>query len=73
MEIDKELKSGCELVLQIHDELLFECNGSTNSPQVKEAAAMIKDKMENAFRLSVPIVVEVKVGLNWAEMERIDD
>ncbi len=57
--------SSCQLILQVHDELLFEC--SENS--VREVAVMVKDKMENALKLSVPVVVDLKVGPNWGEME----
>ncbi len=57
----------CILILQVHDELLFECNENS----VKEIAKMVKDKMENALKLSVPIVVDLKVGTNWGEMEKL--
>ncbi len=30
---------------------------------------MVKDKMENALKLSVPVVVDLKIGQNWGEME----
>lgn len=81
VEIDKELKMengelknntnfqfstfNCQLILQVHDELLFECDPKT----VEETAKMVKDKMENALKLSVPVVVDFKVGPNWGEMK----
>lgn len=69
VEIDKELGDGeCKLILQVHDELLFECDGSASSPQVLEIAKMVKDKMENALKLSIPVKVDLKVGPNWGEM-----
>lgn len=66
IEIDKELddRQDCKLILQIHDELLFECEKDS----VKKTAAMVKEKMENALKLSVPVVVDLKTGLNWGEM-----
>ncbi|MBI2011239.1 hypothetical protein HYS91_00575 [Candidatus Daviesbacteria bacterium] len=74
--------SSCQMILQVHDELLFECDGSTSpsavssgpncSPQVQKAAKMIREKMENALALSVPVVVDLKVGPNWGEMEKLD-
>jgi len=51
--------------LQVHDELLFECDPKL----VKEIAKMVKEKMENALKLSVPVVVDLKVGPNWGEMK----
>jgi DNA polymerase-1 len=34
-------------------------------------AKFVKRQMESVFRLKVPLVVEIKVGDNWGEMERI--
>ncbi len=82
VEIDRELTGNrqqstedyrlspdaCILILQVHDELLFECNGNS----VLEDAKMIKDKMENALPLSIPVVVDLKVGPNWADMKPVE-
>ncbi len=65
--IKSGMTEGCSLVLQIHDELLFECNPK----QVEEIAKMVKEKMENALKLSVPVVVDLKTGPNWGEMEKL--
>ncbi|MBI4039171.1 hypothetical protein HY384_04420 [Candidatus Daviesbacteria bacterium] len=65
VEIDKELT--VNLILQVHDELLFECDPKA----VREVAKMIKDKMENSLKLSVPVVVDLKIGPNWGEMKPI--
>ncbi len=54
----------CQLILQVHDELLFECDPKS----VKEVAQMVKEKMEKALKLDVPVVVDLKVGPNWGEM-----
>ncbi|OGE26094.1 hypothetical protein A3C26_00045 [Candidatus Daviesbacteria bacterium RIFCSPHIGHO2_02_FULL_39_12] len=67
VEIDKEIQNCC-MILQVHDELLFECDPKS----VEETARMVKDKMENALILSVPVVVDLKVGKNWGEMELVD-
>ncbi len=85
VEIDKELGGGegrdvdgkkttrhapravCQMILQVHDELLFECNPN----EVEETAKMVKDKMEHALELSVPVIAEVKAGKNWGEMEKL--
>ena len=50
------------MVLQIHDELLFEAP----LEEVQPAVALIKHVMENAVKLSVPLVVDVGVGDTWA-------
>ncbi len=68
VDIDKLLKGeDCKMILQVHDELLFECTPKS----VKEIAKMVKDKMENALKLSVPVIVDLKMGKNWGEMTAI--
>ena len=52
------------LLLQVHDELLFEVKESS----VKNIADKIKNLMENAHKFDVPLTVDVKCGNNWAEM-----
>jgi len=53
------------LLIQIHDELLFEVKESL----VKNIADKIKDIMENVHKFDVPLVVDVKSGNNWSDME----
>jgi DNA polymerase I len=53
----------CEMLLQIHDELLFEIPEHA----VDEIAPWIKDTMEQVWSLEVPLTVEVGQGQNWAE------
>lgn len=55
----------CRMILQVHDELLFECKPG----DVEETAKMVKDKMENALKLDVPVLVDLKSGRSWGEME----
>jgi DNA polymerase-1 len=78
IEIDKSLESrvsksakpyksqgqSCQMILQVHDELLFECEPS----DLKETAKLIKEKMESVISLKVPVVVDLKSGKNWGEM-----
>lgn len=52
-------------LLTIHDELLFEVKNDI----IEKVKADIADIMENAFKLSVPLKVPVKVGKNWGEMK----
>lgn len=53
-----------EMVLQVHDELVFEVKES----QAEPAAALIQKLMEGVYELRVPLKVEVKIGRNWSEI-----
>lgn len=55
----------CKLLLQVHDELVFEIK----TDLVKKLAPQIKEIMESVYKLDVPIVVDVKHGQNWKDME----
>lgn len=50
------------MVLQIHDELLFE----VPEAESEQAMKIIKKTMENAVHLSIPLPVDIKSGKNWA-------
>ncbi|OGY65703.1 MAG: hypothetical protein A3A16_03750 [Candidatus Harrisonbacteria bacterium RIFCSPLOWO2_01_FULL_44_18] len=52
------------LLLSIHDELLFEISNDI----LKEAIALIKNEMESAYKLAIPLKVEAAYGENWAEL-----
>lgn len=52
------------MLLQVHDELVFEAPEA----EVEAVSVVIKEIMESAFSLSVPLLAEVKVGDNWEEM-----
>jgi DNA polymerase-1 len=54
-------------VLQVHDELVVEAP----EPEVKTLAPLLREVMSNAFRLAVPLKVDVEVGHNWLEMEGV--
>jgi len=54
-----------KLLLQIHDELLFE----VKEEKIDEVVLKIKEIMENVVKLEAPLRVEVKMGDNWGEME----
>ena len=49
------------MILQIHDELLFE----SPKDEISELEKMIKDKMVNAMPLEVPLVVDCGQGISW--------
>lgn len=56
-----------KMILQVHDELVFE----VPEADVPAVAKFVQREMEQAVKLSVPIVVDVKVGENWGEMEEV--
>jgi len=59
---DRE-EPGLLMVLQIHDELLFECPRN----ELERLLPRIKATMENTVRLKVPLVVDIGTGRNWLE------
>jgi len=69
INIAKELTGAadCRMLLQVHDELLFE----VKEEQVEHWAKQLIPIMESSIKLSVPVTVEAKVGDNWGEMEKI--
>lgn len=69
---DNGLKDKVQLILQVHDELVFEVANSA----VKDVWPKIKNIMERCLgeerSLGVPILVDVSCGKNWAEMEKLN-
>lgn len=51
------------IVMQVHDELLVE----VREEDTKRAMALVKEEMENAVSLSIPLTVDVTSGKNWLE------
>ena len=56
---ERGLKS--KLILQVHDELIID----TYLPELEEVKALVKDKMENAVKLAVPLIVDIGVASSW--------
>jgi len=52
-----------KMLLQVHDELVFDVHYS----ELEKIQPMIKYEMENAFKLEVPLEVEIGLGKNWLE------
>ena len=64
--VDDELKKRnmkSRLILQVHDELLIEAEES----EVEEVKAILKEQMEHAAELSVPLIADMHTGKNWYE------
>ena len=52
-----------KMLLQVHDELVFD----VPKKEVESFTQLVKQEMENAFELEVPLVVDVGIGQNWLE------
>ena len=61
--LDKAGLRDVRMLLQVHDELVFE----VPEAKVKETVALVKEAMESAAVLDVPLVVDAKTGANWDE------
>ena len=59
----EKAKIDARMILQVHDELVFEVPES----QVDKATSVIKQAMESAADLAVPLIVEVGAGKNWMD------
>jgi DNA polymerase-1 len=53
----------CRMLLQVHDELVFELPGS----ELEAASGIVGDTMRDALKLSVPVAVEMGSGKSWFE------
>jgi len=68
IEVSKKLhREGFDarLLLQVHDDLLFECPAD----ELPRLSKMVRIAMEEVVTLSVPLRVDIKVGKNWGEMK----
>ena len=68
INIDKRLveeKFEAKMILQVHDELLFEAPAKESSKLQK----LVKEEMEGVYKLAVPIVVEIGIGPNWRDLD----
>lgn len=62
----RQLSSSCHLVLHLHDELFYE----VPADKINQAAQVLIGSMENCVKLTVPLLVKIKAGTNWGEMEK---
>ena len=63
----ERLKLKSRMILQVHDELIFETTDD-EMPVLKE---LVRSIMENALDLNVPLTVDLKVGDNWYNVEKV--
>ena len=64
IEIERKLAHKVQIIMQIHDELLFE----VREEDEMEVAKQIKHIMENIVQMDIPLKVNIKVGSNQAEL-----
>jgi DNA polymerase I len=68
IELDRRLPKEdfkSRMILQVHDELLFE----GPEEEIPRLTKLVKEVMENVYSLSVPLLVDTKVGSNWRDMK----
>ena len=68
IELDRRLPKEdfkSRMILQVHDELLFE----GPEDEIPRLTKLVKEVMENVYALSVPLIVDTKVGNNWRDMK----
>ena len=58
-----EMNISAKMLLQVHDELLFEVEPKS----LGFAKKLIKETMENCVKLNVPLLVDIGIGNNWME------
>src|SRR5690606_23444680 len=66
IRLHEKLKDGglpCTMLLQVHDELVFEVDEGA----VADASALVKQEMEHAMELTVPLTAELGVGKTWVD------
>jgi len=61
----RERDLSARMIIQVHDELIFE----VPQDELEATAPLVKEVMESAYPLRVPLKVDLSVGLNWGEME----
>ncbi len=66
IQIDEDIRKGnlkCRMILQVHDELVFE----TSKGEASKLGALVQERMQHAVELKVPVEVEIGTGENWLE------
>lgn len=65
-KIFKEKNFKTKMILQVHDELIFEAP----KDELEKVTPIIRQEMQNVTTLKVPMIVDVKAGSSWGEMEK---
>jgi len=64
----EKVKLNARILVQVHDELLLECP----EEELKETIRVVREVMENAFELAIPLKTDVAWGKNWGDLKDID-
>lgn len=67
LNIEKQLTQkqlAAKLILQVHDELIYE----VKEEQAEQVLTIVKNSMEKAYKLSIPLTVDANIGNNWHEI-----
>jgi DNA polymerase-1 len=62
-----EQRLASQMVLTVHDELVFEVTPGEREQLIE----VVPDLMARAYNLKVPLQVDLKLGPNWQDMERV--
>lgn len=65
----KEADLSAKLLLQVHDELILELPKA----ELPQTAALVKQVMENAYTLSIPVTTDARSGASWGELEPVEE
>jgi DNA polymerase-1 len=63
IDVHAALGKDARMILTVHDELLFEVHAA----KAEETAALVREKMQGAASLRVPLTVDIGIGENWKE------
>ncbi len=65
INLHKKIKdSDCKMLLQVHDELIFE----VSEAKAEDYKSLIINEMQDAVKISVPLIVEAEIGDNWGDI-----
>ncbi|HEX3033261.1 MAG TPA: DNA polymerase, partial [Bacillota bacterium] len=56
-----------KMLLQVHDELILE----VPTGEMEQVSRLLKENMEQAMELTVPLVVDLKAGPNWYDVQKM--
>ncbi len=71
IKVDETLRSSklrARLILQVHDELVLE----VPVDQLEDTVKMVRQVMEEAYKLDIPLLTEARSGINWGSMRVLD-
>lgn len=69
----EKLENRASLILQVHDELVYEIEEKLVPSVVPKIRAIMEQVVPKEASRGVPILVEASVGDNWGEMEKLED